>query len=182
MTNHKTYIINFISGPGSGKSTICALVFAKLKLKGFVCEYIQEYPKTLVWTKDFDTLNNQYFVSMKQFNILKQMVGTVQYVCTDGPLVHGLYYNLYNKDNTSNIQKTEKMILDNYNQFDNINIFLERGNFKYEPQGRLQTEDEARDIDVILKHMLKQNKIPYTAFISDPENVDKIIEHIISFN
>ena len=43
----KTYVINIIGAPGVGKTTISALLFAKLKLRGYICEYVQEYAKKL---------------------------------------------------------------------------------------------------------------------------------------
>jgi len=174
-----TFIINVISGPGSGKTTICALIFAKLKISGYVTEYVQEYPKTLVWMKDYDTLNNQYFVSSKQVNLFKSMNTKVDFIVTDGSILHGLYYNRHNKHNTSNIEKTEKFIIDSYNEFHNINIFLDRGEFDYETDGRIQTETEAREIDVILMHMLKQNGIPFERFVSSPDSIDPIIKFIL---
>lgn len=179
--SRKTYIVNLINGPGGGKTTICALIFAKLKLKKYVVEYVQEYAKTLVWTKDFDTLNNQYYVSRTQYKLLKQINGHVDFIVTDGPLIQGIYYNLHNQDNISNIDKTQKFILQSHQEFNNINIFLMRGNFDYEKQGRLQTEDEAKEIDIILKHLLKQNNVSFVSFEanSDDENINKIIEYII---
>lgn len=175
-----TYLINIIAGPGSGKTTICALIFAKLKMMGYVTEYVQEYAKTLVWTKDFETLDNQYYVSHKQTTLFKCMQGIVDFIVTDGSILHGLYYNRHNKNNTSNIEKTEKFILDSYANFDNINIFLERSDsFTYEKQGRIQSEDEAKEIDVILKRMLKQNDIPFTCFESDASNIDEIVNFIL---
>lgn len=175
----QTYVINFISGPGSGKSTFSALLYAKLKLRGYVVEYIQEFAKTLVWTKDFETLNNQYYVSNRQYKLLKQMVGSVQFIVTDAPLVHGLYYNRHNVHNSSNIEKTERFILEHYHEFNNINIFLERGNFPYEQQGRIETEEESKEIDIIMKHLLRQNKIPYVSFHSDSDVVDKIVDFVV---
>lgn len=108
-----TFVINFIAGPGSGKTTICSLVFAHLKIKKYTVEYVQEYAKMLVWTKKFHTLNNQYYVTSKQYNILKSIDTNVNMIVTDGPIIHGLYYNRHNKDNTSNIEKTEEFILEN---------------------------------------------------------------------
>lgn len=179
----RTHIVNLIGGPGVGKSTLSALIYAKLKLQNdkFVVEYVQEFAKQLVWTKNFDVLNNQYYVTQYQYKLLKQMNGEVDYIVTDGPICQGLYYNLHNKDNISNIDKTEKFILTSHNEFHNINIFLKRGTFEYESQGRLQTEEEAKEIDVILKHLLKQNNVNFVEFDADSsdENINKIIDYII---
>ena len=109
------------------------------------------------------------------------MNGNVDFIVTDGPIIQGIYYNLHNKDNISNINKTEKYILKCHNEFTNINIFLKRGDFVYEAQGRLQTEDEAKEIDVILKHLLKQNRVEFVTFDanSGDDNIDQIVKYII---
>lgn len=178
----KTCVVNFISGPGAGKSVMSAMIFVKLKLAGYTVEYLQEYAKGLVWTKDYTTLNNQYLVTQKQYQSLQQMVGHVDYIVTDGPLVQGIYYNMHNPENTSNVEKTHKMILDCHSKFDNINIFLDRGqDFTYEQAGRIQTEQESREIDVILKHLLRQNRVTYQIFPSSLEekNLTAIIDYIL---
>ena len=41
----KTLVINLFGGPGVGKSTLCASVFAKLKIMGIDCEMATEYAK-----------------------------------------------------------------------------------------------------------------------------------------
>jgi adenylate kinase family enzyme len=176
---NKTFVINIIGAPGVGKTTISALLFAKLKLCGYVCEYVQEYAKKLVWMKDFDTLNNQYHVTKKQFELLQQINGHVDFIVTDGPLIHGIYYNKYNKDNISNIDKTEKYILNCFSKFNNINIVLDRISRKYETEGRIQSEDEAKDIDIVLKHLLKINSIKYTNYPAEENSIKEIIEFIL---
>lgn len=177
----KTYVVNFIAGPGCGKSTISALIFAHLKLNHNVVEYVQEFAKQLVWMKD-DNLNNQYYVSSQQSKLFTQMEGLVEFIVTDGPIIQGLYYNLFNRDNTSDVKKTEELILNKYHHFLNINIFLERGEFPYETQGRQQTEQQAREIDVILKHLLNRHHIPFVCFPGncEPSNIQKIMDFILS--
>lgn len=186
----RTVVVNFLGSPCVGKSLLSALTFAELKLRGKVCEYVQEFAKTLVWLKDFTTLNDQYHVSSRQNGIIRSIVdtGQIDYIITDGPLLNGLYYNRYNPDNVSSVerlawkasglgpdvsepacniwasaqilQKTEKFILDRYAEYDNFNVYLRRGNFAYETAGRIQTLEEAKEVDVILYQLLKEKLCP----------------------
>jgi hypothetical protein len=181
MSAKKTYIINLVSGPSAGKTTLAAYLFYKMKMHGLSVEFVQEYAKTLVWQEDFDTLNDQYFVSTAQYRLFKPLNGLVDFIITDGSLLHGLYYNRFNPDNTSNIDKTELKILQMFNEFENINIFLERGSYKYETAGRLQTEEVAIQIDTVLKHLMAYNKIDFKSFSA--ENPDEILNYILqNFN
>lgn len=45
----KTTVINLIGSPGTGKSTIAAELFARMKWLGFDVELVSEYAKELVW-------------------------------------------------------------------------------------------------------------------------------------
>lgn len=173
-----TYIINLISGPGSGKTTMAALLFAEMKIKGYNVEYVQEYAKKLVWLKDFDKLNNQYLVSKKQADLFNNICGNVNFIVTDGSLLHGLYYNKYNKNNVSNIEKTEDLILNSFYKFKNINIFIDRGEFPYEQAGRIENFQEAKIIDNKLLDYLDYYQIPFIHIQSNRNNINQIINYI----
>jgi len=151
----RTKVINFTGGPGSGKTAMCCLLFAELKMRGQCVEYIPEIAKTLVWTKDFDLLNNQHYVSMKQYQLLKAVVGKVDYIVTDGPLLHGIYYNKNNTSNYCDVVKVETMIKKMMSDFSNTYIHVEKGDFPYEKAGRLQTEEESRSIGLEIEKILK---------------------------
>lgn len=170
--NFMTHIINFISGPGVGKSVMTSLTFAKLKMMGLNVEIVPEYAKQLVWTEEFDLLNNQYHVSYYQHKLLKALNNKTDLIVTDGCLLHGLVYNMINPDNTSNKDKTEKAILDWFNESNNINIYLERNPIiSYQTEGRIQSETEAIHIDNLLKFQLFNNKIEFKSFISSEDSM-----------
>jgi len=168
-----TKIINIVAGPGAGKTTTAALMFGLMKLKNFNVEYIPEYTKELVWFKDFELLRNQHYVATKQYKMFKALDGIVDYIVTDGSLLHGLYYNRYYKDNICDIEKTENEILKFYNDFDNIVFFLERGDFAYETAGRYQNEEQAKIIDPILKEILNSHNIQYKSIFGGLDNIGK---------
>jgi nicotinamide riboside kinase len=178
----RTKIINLVGSPSSGKSLIAALLFAELKMMHKRAEYVQEYAKTLVWQNRLDELANQYNVTTEQYKMIKSVNGKVEYICLDSPLLLGIYYNRYHPDNVSNVEKTEKMILDKIKEFDNIYIFIERNKeFPYEIEGRIHNEKESDDISIKLMEILKEFKIPYKSFRSDKSNIKEMIEYIKAF-
>lgn len=178
----RTKIINLIGSPSSGKSLIAALLFTELKMMHKRTEYVQEYAKTLVWQNRLDELANQYNVTMEQYKMIKAVNGKVEYICLDSPLLLGIYYNRYHPDNVSNIEKTEKMILNKIDEFDNIYIFIERNKeFPYEIEGRIHNEDESNEISLYLIDILKEFRIPYKSFRSDKSNIQEMIKYILEF-
>ncbi len=180
VKSSSSFIINIIGGPGVGKSTIYSLVYAGLKIRGHSAEQVQERAKALVWAKQFEVLDNQYYVSGLQNSDLAAVYGKVRFVVTDGSLIHGIYYNRHNPTNVSNIALTEKKILEMYNGYNNINVLLTRGDFDYEQCGRIQSHDEALDVDAELIKILENHNINYVKFRSDHRCVDQIIDHILA--
>jgi shikimate kinase len=180
--NKKTYIINLIGGPGVGKSTIAALLFAELKVLGYVCEYVQEYAKKLVWLKKFDKLKDQYYVAKKQYDLFDKINNQVDFIITDGSLIHGIYYNSeYNKNILSQeeINNTNYYIIECINKFNNINIILDRVDRKYETEGRIQTEKQAKEIDIILKKIMNDNYYQYKTFNADISEIKNILKYVL---
>jgi hypothetical protein len=175
----KTTVINFVGGSGCGKSLMAALTFAELKMRHLKAEYIQEYAKTLVWQKRFDELDNQYQVSTEQYRMIKAVHGAVDYIVCDSGLIIGMFYNRYHPTNVCNVEKTEKMLKEKMAEFDNVYIYLERNDeFPYEREGRIQDEEEAKEIDTLFKSLLDELKLEYLSVISSKESIPKIMDYI----
>ena len=85
-------VINFLGGPGCGKSTVCADVFAKLKWNNINCEIVTEYAKDAVWEESFKLLENQIGVFGEQHKRLHRLKDKVDVVVTDSPLLLSLLY------------------------------------------------------------------------------------------
>jgi hypothetical protein len=178
----KGILINLISGPGVGKSTTAAQLFAALKMKKQQAELVQENAKQLVWTKNFETLNNQYQVSHDQYKVFKSIVDEVDFTVTDGSLIHGLAYNITNQNNISNIDKTKEAILTWFSQFNNFNIFIERRKCStYDTIGRIESFEEAKIVDNILLKELDENNIPYLIINIDDIDIESIAEQLINY-
>jgi nicotinamide riboside kinase len=177
----RTKVINLVGSPSSGKSLMSALLFAELKMMHKTAEYVQEYAKMLVWQGRLDELANQYNVTSEQYKMIKSVDGKVDYICTDSPLVLGLFYNRYHPENVCDISKTEKMILKRMSEFDNVYIFIEKNEkYPYETQGRIHNEQESQEIAIKLKELLNELGIPYKTFKSDKSNINEILRYIIN--
>lgn len=174
----RSKVVNFIGAPSVGKSLITALTFAELKCMHKSAELVQEYAKQLVWQERFEELNNQWFVSNSQYKMLKALQGRVEWILTDSPLLLGLFYNKFHKDNVCNIQKTEQMILCKMSEFENVYIFLERGDFPYEQAGRIHTLQESDRIQRELKELMDAFGIKYLQVKSDKGSIEEIIRYI----
>lgn len=176
----ETYVINMLSGPGSGKSTLAAELFVNMKKRGLKVEYLQEYAKKLVWQKDFEMLNNQHLVSYKYYKSIAAMKGCVDFIILDSSLLNGIWYNRNNTENLSNIEKTDDMIIKYYNEFKNINFFINRGIYQYENNGRIETEEQAKTIDQDIKNILKNElNIDYTEIdMINGNAISNILENI----
>jgi len=175
----KTKVVNFVGGSGCGKSLMAALTFAELKMRHISAEYVQEYAKTLVWRKLFCQLDNQYQVSTEQYCMIKAVDGEVDYIVCDSPLVVGMLYNRIHPTNVCNVSKTEKMLKEKMAEFDNVYIYLERNEeYPYEKEGRIQDEEEAKEIDTLFKDLLDELKLDYLSVVSSKESIPKIMDYI----
>ena len=171
MRIYPTKVVNIIGGPGSDKSLYSAAIILYLNLHNKTVETIPDFAKSLVWQQNFQVLKNQYFIAQRQFEMLNLLDGQVQFLITECSLPQVLYYNENYPDNICDVAKTRAQILEWYQQHNNINILVERGDKKYVHTGRFQDEEQARDIDRGLRGLLSREGIPFTLL---PPDIDAI--------
>lgn len=164
-------VVNLFAGPGSGKSTTCAGLFHKLKLAGVNCEMALEYAKDKVWEESYKILDDQIYVFGKQLHRIFRLKDKVDVVITDSPLPLSIYY-----DKSANPYFAD-LVMNQFNEFNNINYFIARDD-TYNPKGRMQTEQEAKEIDSEVSLILEHYNIKYTK-ITKSEAVDKIFNDVM---
>lgn len=169
----KPLIVNMFAGPGAGKSTMTASVFASLKWNDINCEMALEYAKECVWFGMENLLSNQTGVYGKQHEKIFHLSNKVDVIVTDSPLLLSIIYDKVNDKGLRN------KVLQDYLKCNNVNYFLNRVK-KYNTSGRMQTESEAKVIDKKVKTFLVDHGIPFKELAGCPENAEIIVKDILS--
>lgn|SRR6185369_3993222 len=147
-----TKVVNFVGGPGAGKSTRAAELFGWMKNRRFNVEYVSEFAKDLTWKKS-NSLEDQLYILGEQHHRLYTLVGQVDWIITDSPLILQLHYAQYGftkfQETVRNrlLLRFRQLVLDAYECYDNVLFEAVRGDRKYVQAGRNQTEAEAKKID-----------------------------------
>jgi hypothetical protein len=175
-----TQVINLYGGPGTGKSTSAALLFAMLKMAGKNAELVREYVKEWAWEGrqpgEFDQL---YFMG-KQIRKESLLYGKVDWIVTDSPVLLGVYYSQeYAPELIAEaVKKTATNFYDHAHRAKVVHhhVFLERSK-QYNPAGRYQTEEEAKKIDVSLRRILARHDGDYIKCGTHPtELLDMLLQ------
>jgi len=163
----RTLIVNLYGGPGTGKSTTCAGIFHFLKIRGVNCEMSREYAKDRVWEGSRHVLDNQIYIFGKQHHRLWNLLGKVDVVITDSPLLNSILY--YEGENSY----FPSLVASEHQKLCNLNIFLERAK-PYNPSGRLQSADEARELDGRILEILDDLGEQHFTFRADESAAEEI--------
>lgn len=168
-------VVNFFGGPGAGKSTMAAHVFAELKwytgrpdTPDIKVELVTEYAKDKVWEDSLHTLDNQPYVFGKQLHRLSRVANKVDIVITDSPIILSLLYS-------NEGPKFANFVVDKFDSFFNYNVLLRRKKV-YIKAGRYQEEEDARKLDAQTTRLLLENNIQiHSVYDGVRENVPEIV-------
>ena len=168
----RTIFVNLFGGPGTGKSTICASVFHALKIRGIETEMALEYAKDVVWEESYKKLDNQIYIFGKQHYRVWRLDGKVQVVITDSPLLNSIVY-----DKTEN-PILKDLVIYEFKKMNTLNFYIDR-DVDYNPNGRMQTLEQALQVDKSYLELLIDNQIDFTHIPKGEPGVNVIIEKIL---
>lgn len=146
-------IINLFGGPGCGKSTTAAGLFYRMKHAGIRVELVTEYAKDIVWADRHKELDDQLYITAKQYHRLFLLKEKVHYCITDSPLLLSL---IYNRTMPSSFIPFVKDI---FHEYDNMAVILKRTK-PYMLFGRNQTEEEAKALDDQITSLVYSTVLP----------------------
>ena len=174
----KTILVNLLGAAGSGKSTLACDVFAKLKRKGYKCEYVPEYAKNVVYEENYRRLANQLYIFSSQYFSLDHVRDKVDIVITDSPIVLSIFYNNKHEDKDKLPERIfNQLVLYCHSTFDNLNYFIKR-NHEYKQEGRYQTESQAKHEEVVLENLFDELGVDMTKMFSSDDCVSKIVDAV----
>ena len=162
-----------MDGPGVGKSTVAAQLFAKMKENGYSVELITEYAKELVYENRIKTMNDQVYLLGKQYHRIKNALESNEYLVIDSPLILSYVYFKYNKLYNiinENIFREFVFELDRSFNTQTFNVFLIKNKeLTYDNSGRIHSEKESDKICDEIHSMLKDYNFQFT-FIENIKN------------
>lgn len=178
-----TKIINLFGGPGIGKSSIASGLTYKLKKKHITCDNPYEFPKLLAWDENHSAIRDQLFVLANQHRGIVKSYGKVDYIILDSPILLSLTYKSFYKSDqypaTLYGDIFDKLVLDIYNKYENINIVLKRSEGIHNDNERYQNLEESKELDETIEGSLKKYNLPYHTIKVDGKTVKNILKLIL---
>ncbi len=168
----ETLVINLIGGPCSGKSTIAAELFARLKKMGIHCELVSEYIKDRIYEENQTMPKNQIAIfGMEHYNISNKL-GKVDVIVHDGSFINNIIYK------TEENKYFDDLIISEYKRFWNLDFFIKRGNIEFETYGRIHNLKQSKELDKTIKETYDSYKLSYIE-VESRDAVDKIIPIVL---
>jgi len=181
----KTIVVNLFGGPGSGKSTTAAAVFAELKLRGRNVELVTEYVKKWAWMGQQIGPFDQVYLFGKQARAEAMLYGKVEVIVTDSPILLSAYYEDHFQPDWQIVKPAALRFLEKTAEHGVVrkNYWLRREK-PYNPAGRYQTEDEAKAIDKEMRKWMAANGVECeTIVVQDRDRAaliaDLVVEEIL---
>jgi len=125
-------VINLFGGPGSGKSTTAAALFHWLKLKHKRAELVGEAAKELIYIGR--TIHQPLVVGMQHAKLVELAKAGCEYAISDSALAMQAAY--------CKSETLKRLCFELFDEFDNYNVYIERGEKPYDTFGRWQKDIE----------------------------------------
>jgi len=161
---YTTTVINLIGGPGCGKSTLAAEIFAKMKRLNMNVEMVREVAKEWAWEGKKIGPFEQLAILGEQIKKESSLYGKVEYLVTDSPVLLGAFYFEHNHKQTF----ANDMVHQYYKYAKEKGIIFKNyqlcRNKPYNPEGRFESERQAKVLDKKILNFLLDHKYDFSQF------------------
>lgn len=162
--------INLFGGPGVGKSTLAARLYAHLKQNGINAELVREDVKQWAYEERFINPWDCIGVFGRQFDAEQRLLQlNIRPVITDSPLELNCFYSQVIHNCPAHAE-----LLAICRRFDEVypalNFFAHRSTETFSWVGRYQTEEEAKALDLDIEHYINVLGIKYYNITSGSES------------
>jgi hypothetical protein len=161
--------INLFGGPGVGKSTLAARLYAHLKLNGLNAELVREEVKLWAYAKREIHPWDCIPIFGRQFEREQRLLQLgVSPIITDSPLLLNVFYS-----QTVHGCPAHRELADICKKFNEtwpaLNVFVCRPSRDYSSSGRYQTEEAAHKLDEEIENQLAVHGVQYHRTLLDSE-------------
>jgi len=153
----KQVVVNFIGGPGCGKTVAAAELFCKLKVAGVNTNFVKEFAQECIIEGNTDALKDQVYVFGNTYHKLRCAAKHSTVAVTDSPLLLQVIYGSELPDSFS------RLVLDMHRTFNNLNVLLDVRDegWAHTMEGRIHSISESLNLDKQIKDMLDTYEEPY---------------------
>lgn len=172
----KTFVVNLLGGSGLGKSTTAALVYGEMKLSRYSVELVREFVKEWAWAGRKVGPLDQGIIYGNQLEREKSLYNKVEFIITDSPLIlSAVYQKFYTGNDPIKATVLRDLETAKEHNVEHLNILLRRSK-PYDPNGRYETEEQAKQVDIAVEQYLKENNLPCVIVeAGDRERVTEIV-------
>jgi hypothetical protein len=164
-------VVNVFGGPNSGKTTLAAELFTRLKKRHIDVELVPEFAKDLILEGNLDALEHQWYVTGNQAYRVANAYKKVEVVLVDSPILLGPIY-----DSDASLALLQ-LSLEHHHKFNNINLFVPRNpNYPHTMNGRVHSVTQSVAIDNKILNLLDTWGIPYV--FTDQIDAEELVDII----
>lgn len=143
-------VINLFGGPGVGKSTLAARIFAGLKECGVESACPEEHAKLAIWSGQPWLLQQQTILLGRTWETIQALLSKVDVIVVDSPLLLCSVYAGSREPGAFHA-----LCADLHRRSNRINVLLERPvHAAYSERGRMQNHEEALAFDRMIANVL----------------------------
>lgn len=168
--------------PGVGKSSTSCGVFYEFSVNNFRSEVVNEVAKGFAWETPKDPatgkalghpiFGQQIYLLGEQNRWLERVNNQREIAIMECPLIMTA---IYQPDDY--LSSFTSVVLEQFRQYNNVNILIER-NHKFDPEGRVHTEDDSQEVRSKLVNFLKEHNLPYVTVKTSRDINKKIVKYI----